>query len=1500
MDETGTYDKGHRGMICNDKVRVRRLQIEGNEPRELDNKRIFFKKSEMISAQSGSVVDRFGNSDKYGGIDWLQYQESGNLFEGCLDSHQEALKGYCMWAGLNQNSDVQKYTLQENEEMLDEAGCLAWCRTVDGATGCEQIFGHIHNNYDGCYVHKGPIDQASGSSNHQCWLFPQAGVTAAGAKKTPLHFSGCVGLDGLDFINFRQAGTGSGEFDGWAVPMVTHHDYYGDLDWHIDWQRLKLRWSEPYYFQEPYNKPLEGEESAMLRFPYVDYRYRYRTSYAGVMGNEKPWFDNAIPEGASEAKQLTRFDEFGAGLVLREDDSLKTTGAMGEWKVALNPWLGVDESLGAAAYKVDVEALQCAPTMCGLPGDNSACLTNGNWDNTKCPPIRWSDKSTWTRLRAAELNTVDIEHTGLPPVNGDSIEIPRNTYVILDVDNCPKLDKLVVTGRLVVEQPAFPRPDVVRRVEANRMLVWGSFEVGTESQPFTGSDVEIKLHGVRTSDTLVAVEHHFLGNKNLVVFGDVRLHGKSHAVMWTTLAATVGAGATEIAVDADVASSWSAGDQIVITGTEYPNAHDFENMHKQAFLEDYVPHEAEVRTITNVEGAVVTLNLPLNNRHFAGVVQAGDDTSVSLKAHVGLLTHNIRVTADLTNSPVEGEKNWYTGYGGHIVVGEANYGNYTEEELLKLRESGEQLGVVRKLGSLVATGVEFRDMGKLASEHAAVQYRFFSDMSNSPEDVPENRIEGCSFVDNWNYVVASERSQNVQLINNVVHRNFRSAIDVDLGSKGTVLRNNLVSSVLRPVDAYTPSCKKDASCWNAPFAAFQIWNKDFAEISGNVVAGSEDIGFMVYPVEKCDPEEEGVPSRIINNNEAYGSLVGMFALAEQQGECRIISPFKAWKNAHLGIVTVDQGANIKVKGAVLADNHQGVSLNFVRTGWESFSTIEDSVILGSTDASVCGASETCRAVSQADTRGLGCNSEFGASWRRVGIVMPQYTNKPKTCEGDFQGGVCRPPNKVHRMCSLPWENRFGNLNVKHAKLNINNTVFAHWKTTDCSGKSRAIASNPSQPDFNPRTTLSKITWDSSTVDADARFQLGDASYQTHEASACSGVMGSCDAVNYFTVVDADGSSISSAWDDGSDVRGESFTMLSAFNPTIARADKCIADADTKSIVCRDYEMTRLVLESDPERFTKRRLGPTTITKYSDTPKYEAADNRTSWSVGPFPQGCSCQKHFAQFTMEVESGLEYDVFTTAVLQDKNRISFNSADERECIVAKFLFSKPQALEVHVASKDGGRGDLVPKGETGAMPTVDDPSGTNLHHPQERKLYVTLCGGPQNAFWIDYTSKIQVTATIAMTVDEFFATEDPNTRTTGTDSFITNVALLLGIPNSQIKVTCVHAPGEPCIPMRRSRRATGGDAAEERQNGQEDEAEVGVVVEFEIEAPVTTIDEETGEEVSFGTDATRTYLTDLMEEIEVLAEAGTLSTQLESAGFAPVVLEVVYEDEVVEEEA
>ena len=176
--------------------------------------------------------------------------------------------------------------------------------------------------------------------------------------------------------------------------------------------------------------------------PLPPHRYRFRVRYAGAKdGLGLPWFDK------NSTVQLDRFNAFGEGEIQRNDESLKTTGCCGEWKVAVNPWKGIDKSKGASAYQFTSEPLQCGPKMCSLPGDNSKCMTNGEWDDKKCPPMLWSDVKTWETLKNTDLNTIDAVHTGRKPANGDTIEIPQNTYVIYDED-APPLNKFVVVGRL--------------------------------------------------------------------------------------------------------------------------------------------------------------------------------------------------------------------------------------------------------------------------------------------------------------------------------------------------------------------------------------------------------------------------------------------------------------------------------------------------------------------------------------------------------------------------------------------------------------------------------------------------------------------------------------------------------------------------------------------------------------------------------------------------------------------------------------------------------------------------------------------------------------------------------------------------------------------------------------------------------------------------------------------------------------------------------------------
>jgi hypothetical protein len=228
-----------------------------------------------------------------------------------------------------------------------------------------------------------------------------------------------------------------------------------------------------------------------------------------------------------------------------------------------------------------------------------------------------------------------------------------------------------------------------------------------------------------------------------------------------------------------------------------------------------------------------------------------------------------------------------------------------------------------------------------------------------------------------------------------------------LQSSGAVLVGNLVTNTKRSPDLSTT--------WVQPFSGFLL-DVSPSLMVGNIVSGSEDTGYTIR-ADRC-----GVSVPRIMNNEVHAALIGVYILPGQGSNCVEVRSFVAWKCSHVGILTVDQTANLEVFGVVVSDSHIGVSLNFIRPGY-GYGLLKNSLVMGSTPGSSCSQSTVCRAMNMFDVAGVGCNSVLGVGWRHVGVMASQYTNKGKTCEfGGFE--VCRPPNTPERMCALPWEKRY--------------------------------------------------------------------------------------------------------------------------------------------------------------------------------------------------------------------------------------------------------------------------------------------------------------------------------------------------------------------------------------------------------------------------------------------------------------------------------------------
>jgi hypothetical protein len=110
-----------------------------------------------------------------------------------------------------------------------------------------------------------------------------------------------------------------------------------------------------------------------------------------------------------------------------------------------------------------------------------------------------------------------------------------------------------------------------------------------------------------------------------------------------------------------------------------------------------------------------------------------------------------------------------------------------------------------------------------------------------------------------------------------------------------------------------------------------------------------------------------------------------------------------------------------------------------------------------------------------------------------------------------------------------------------------------------------------------------------------------------------------------------------------------------------------------------------------------------------------------------------------------------------------------------------------------------------------------------------------------------------------------------------------MLLNIPFSTIKITCVHLPGQPCIPLS-SRRARREETAL-------------LLINFDIVAPEVINADNSTSDTGMSDDDTRAFLTAVLSDFTELANTGAFAAALELAGFPGAALQqIVYDDAVV----
>lgn len=254
--------------------------------------------------------------------------------------------------------------------------------------------------------------------------------------------------------------------------------------------------------------------------------------------------------------------------------------------------------------------------------------------------LRWSDPETWQQA-GFRVATCDDESCTCPPmvpIEGKSVTIPHGARVLLDVDT-PVLNGVMIHGELIFED----KPGV--GLSAHWVMIMGegsALRIGSVDTYFV-NNTHITLYGTDRSANLFGTAPLHSGNKFIMVMegGTLAMHGASaQKHSWTQIEGDVFPGDTRLTVAID-SVGWLPGDRIVLAPSGYN------------------PAEAEVLTVTAVDGREIQFQPALQHRRF-GRIQTIAGRQVDMRAEIGLLTRNIRVQG-AQDSVVEQ-------FGAHVMI----------------------------------------------------------------------------------------------------------------------------------------------------------------------------------------------------------------------------------------------------------------------------------------------------------------------------------------------------------------------------------------------------------------------------------------------------------------------------------------------------------------------------------------------------------------------------------------------------------------------------------------------------------------------------------------------------------------------------------------------------------------------------------------------------------------------------------------------------------------
>ena len=960
--------------------------------------------------------------------------------------------------------------------------------------------------------------------------------------------------------------------------------------------------------------------------------------------------------------------------------------------------------------------------------------------------LYWSENSTWPMGRL--------------PLEGENVTIPHGQYIIMNIPEPPRLQRVTIEGVLEVLD------DVDRTIEAELITIYGGrFVAGYPDAPFRNR-LRILLHGNQSILETSRFEYYqldtrYIGVKEIAVFGELILNAEPlMSRTWSLLAQTVNPGENRLTMTDNV--NWRPGDLIVITSTSF-----------DAF-------ETEVFEVTSMVQNTLTINGTFRFTHLGETGTIGS-ASYTLRAEVGLLSR--RITIENGNQEVADEEE----YGCRVFV--ANTDDFK--------------------GKLQLHGVEFKGCGHLENFDEA-DPRFALSMVNTGRQQRRSYIRQCSFHDGYSTAIGLFGTDGLEITDNIVHGTVGASMIIQ-GADHTVVRN--LASLSQFPGTYRDTNDPDDSEWTANY---EIASARRIEFTHNHAAGGGKVGIHT------DGEECKVSSSAtVRHNVVHSALHGIHA--DGFPGCSRFVHLTAYACYHYGFYSFSSSM-VELQDSTFINNKAAVYISVIGPSALSHRVGKKTVLAKQVQIFSAGLSFTCSddakrpQIANHKKSFSGIQAPMGG---HVGIVIPTFLSGgsefPKGSRSSIHsypaiGGLTNVEsvsfinfaNRCGRDCvlitnptaedathpihlreiSFMSDNRYA---VDGMGVQSRNKAFVHVPNLgsvnpsdcvdmDCDGFKHVVirdldGSFMEQDSPRSLVSLAEFEWG-----GDRRRGIGDFRIPKTMLTRSNGSRIPIDDI----------------YPSKGIVRGKDF----------GNGSHCQYNPNWRLYECSDLSHLMLVLESLDRDTETRRLSPIGIGSNGFIDLLNGPQDN-GWCGG-----YTCQERISTFYGIVAESFTYTIGLTSTNPQNMAIHLLNSRPEEAIVVRVINTNPQRLDVYITRNN--RDNYVPPNNARVLPdgnleyldedlenffpVTTDPHGTNIYDRALKQLHINIRGS--ETYKIITTPIIMLSLTISTTVDRFFDEE----------VLVRNLVLLLNIPPDKVRIVDVVRETQ----NRRRRRLADGSVA------------------------------------------------------------------------------------------